>query len=675
MAEDNQPTGGSSGGGFNYPGSSGDPFKDLFGGGNPTMGGNPTQAPNTSNGMSSGTSGGSSASGDGGGMSSNSSTADSGGADAASQSNSAPSSSSSSAQSSTSGISSASDTSSSADNGAGMGGGGSWSNDGMSITGGGAPDGRQSYTDTASGGIGSSSGPIDGIGGIDGSQRAPVSLSSSIGSGVDEFGQLRDALGIGGQPFPGATGTNFGTAMRDPNAATPAASWAGLDAPPEDSIVDMGSPYNNPFRSPVGTLADNLPQGITTASAPKTQDRVPQSPDYADSMYGDAALSDITPTFDGQPVASNVPAAPDFNVLSGLSVPPATGSIMAQNNLGAPQKPGTEMAMNGPTPPGWKTQTAAEAYDPLAEIKAALGIGAPPSTDVAEIPQPVDPLQAIKTALAIPGANKNLAGGNVMVAGQEWRPLGKSRSLMTSVPQQDLPVDPRVGLPNAGFPAEPNIEPAADYPFSKYATDALPPGYVDHYFPGGLAGTVENVPPEGASKSNEIQVSQQPQTTSDGEVTVADLPDQTATPAPAPSDTPAPDLAQSPTQGKTGSVSPNQQPAGPSTTTGSILGGIVNALTRGTLGDKVEHDFNDYASMTPEEKQAWQDRRNAEQRIADRRDGGGARDEADQNAPHTDPKVDELNKMIAELQAELNRRKIAAKRGGRQYGIIKSTYA
>ena len=700
MADDNSPTGSS---GYNYPGSAGDPFKDLFGG-NPTMGANPTQGPVTSN---SAPSSNSSPSSDGGGAGADSSTSstDNGGTEANSSTQSSPSSSASSSTAANSGISSPA--SASPDTSSGMEGGGSYADD-MSITGGGAPDGRTSYSDPASGGL-SDQGPIGGISGIDGSQQAPVSLSSqatSVPSGVDDFAALRSALGIG-MPAPNMTGTNaeynpftggIGNALKDPLSSVPAATWGGLGPAAPDSIVDMGSPYNNPARSIVGSISDSLAQPKIDDRVPATEDFVNPSANYATlqrrslppagttgtAITADTlaqprdleadALNDIVPSFGGPPVASNIPATPDFNVLSGLQPSAITGSVVAQNNLGAPQKPGSDMAMNGQTPDNWPTQTAAEAYDPLDEIKQALGIGAAPPDTFAEIPRPQDPLQAIKEALAVPGANKNLAGGNVMIAGQEWRPLTKN--LMTTVPQQDIPVDPRVGLPNAGFPAQTNIQPASARPFSIAADDSIPPEYIDRHFPDGLAipGLVERVPDE-QRKSNEVQVTTAAPPMDSGVTDVPELP-QPGDPYETASteNAPVPGTSENPIQ--TNQIEAPSQNDPPPTTTGSILGGIVDVFTRGRFGDRARNDYNDYADMSPEQKQAWADRRAAEREMADRRDGGGARGEAEQNSkgPSQD-QLDELNLQIAELQAELARRRAASQRSAQQYGLIMRNYA
>lgn len=697
MADDNSPTGSS---GYN---AASDPFKDLFGG-NPTMGANPTQGPVTSN---SAPSSNSSPSSDGGGAGADSSTSstDNGGTEANSSTQSSPSSSASSSTAANSGISSPA--SASPDTSSGMEGGGSYADD-MSITGGGAPDGRTSYSDPASGGL-SDQGPIGGISGIDGSQQAPVSLSSqatSVPSGVDDFAALRSALGIG-MPAPNMTGTNaeynpftggIGNALKDPLSSVPAATWGGLGPAAPDSIVDMGSPYNNPARSIVGSISDSLAQPKIDDRVPATEDFVNPSANYATlqrrslppagttgtAITADTlaqprdleadALNDIVPSFGGPPVASNIPATPDFNVLSGLQPSAITGSVVAQNNLGAPQKPGSDMAMNGQTPDNWPTQTAAEAYDPLDEIKQALGIGAAPPDTFAEIPRPQDPLQAIKEALAVPGANKNLAGGNVMIAGQEWRPLTKN--LMTTVPQQDIPVDPRVGLPNAGFPAQTNIQPASARPFSIAADDSIPPEYIDRHFPDGLAipGLVERVPDE-QRKSNEVQVTTAAPPMDSGVTDVPELP-QPGDPYETASteNAPVPGTSENPIQ--TNQIEAPSQNDPPPTTTGSILGGIVDVFTRGRFGDRARNDYNDYADMSPEQKQAWADRRAAEREMADRRDGGGARGEAEQNSkgPSQD-QLDELNLQIAELQAELARRRAASQRSAAQYGLIMRNYA
>ena len=703
MADDNSPTGSS---GYN---AASDPFKDLFGG-NPTMGANPTQGPVTSNSAPSSGSSGTSASSDGGGVgsSSASSGADSTDTGASVSSSQSSSTTSSSSPPSNSGISSsagagASDTA----DPMGRDGGGSYADD-MSITGGGAPDGRTSYSDPASGGL-SDQGPIGGLSGIDGSHQAPVSLSSqatSVPSGVDDFAALRSALGIG-MPAPNMTGTNaeynpftggIGNALKDPLSSVPAATWGGLGPAAPDSIVDMGSPYNNPARSIVGSISDSLVEPKIDDRVPATEDFVNPSANYATlqrrslppagttgtAITADTlaqprdleaeALNDIVPSFGGPPVASNIPAAPDFNVLSGLQPSAVTSSVVAQNNLGAPQKPGSDMAMNGQTPDNWPTQTAAEAYDPLDEIKQALGIGAAPPDTFAEIPRPQDPLQAIKEALAVPGANKNLAGGNVMIAGQEWRPLTKN--LMTTVPQQDIPVDPRVGLPNAGFPAQANIQPASARPFSIAADDSIPPEYIDRHFPDGLAipGLVERVPDE-QRKSNEVQVTTAAPPMDPGVTDVPELP-QPGDPYETASteNAPVPGTSENPIQ--TNQIEAPSQNDPPPTTTGSILGGIVDALTRGRMGDRARNDYNDYADMSPEQKQAWQDRRDAEQRVADRRDGGGARGEAEQNRKTTtDEQIDELNLQIAELQAELARRRAASQRSAAQYRLIMRNYA
>lgn len=583
MADDNSPTGSS---GYN---AASDPFKDLFGG-NPTMGANPTQGPVTSNSAPSSGSSGTSASSDGGGVGSSSASSGTDSTDTGASTSSSQSSSTTSSSSppSNSGISSsaAAGASDTADP-MGRDGGGSYADD-MSITGGGAPDGRTSYSDPASGGL-SDQGPIGGISGIDGSQQAPVSLSSqatSVPSGVDDFSALRSALGIGGQPFPGATGTNFGTAMSDPTAATPAASWAGLDAPPADSIVNMGSPYNNPFRSPVGTLSDNLPPSIT---APKTQDRVPQAPSF--------------PATTAQPEAQN-------------SAPPMQG----------------------------------------------------PSND---IPQPEDPLAALRNAFGVKTATQVYPSrGNY----QGYPAAAQSILRATQTGPQSSEMTQNVA-PDPNF----SVIPASAPPFRQGQNPDLPPGYEERYFPNGIEipGTVENVPPEATPqrKTNNIQVTTAAPPMDPGVTDVSELP-QPGDPYETASteNAPVPGTSENPIQ--TNQIEAPSQNDPPPTTKGSVLKTVVDLLTRGTQGDKAERDYNDYADMSPEQKQAWQERRDAEQRVADSRDGGGARGEAEQNRrTTTDEQIDELNLQIAELQAELARRRAASQRSAAQYGLIMRNYA
>lgn len=728
MADDNSPTGG-----FSYPGSAGDPFKDLFGG-NPTMGANPTQGPVTSNSApSSGSSGtDSSASSDGGGVGSDAgSTSSSDAADSGTSTSSQSSSTSSSSSSSpaNSGISSPASSSSETPDPMGREGGGSWGGD-MSITGGAAPDGRTSYSDPASGGLSSDTGPIGGVDGITGaSDRTPVSLSNSASSVEDPLSSLKSALGIS-QPVPGATGTNFGTASSDPLASINAASWAGLGPAQPDDMVDMGSIYNNPFRSPVGTLADNLPQGIT---APKTQDRVPQIGTYGDSLYDDAALNDITPTFDGPPVASNIPAAPEYDPLQDIQPPiaqPFNNTTVAQNRFGSGTQsawgggpPTTDVAQNDIGMPGSEFQLGG--FDPLSSLKAAMGIastdlpedprvglppgGFPPASQgvaslptdprvglppggfppaqpataslpmdprvasvppgafpASEIPRPADPLTALRQAFGIEtAAGRYPSRGNyqgypaaaesILRATQ----TGPQSSEMTQnvapdpgyepppddtqMAQAELPMDPRVGLPNTGFPAGAMIQPASAPPFRTAAAPDLPPGYAEQYFPNGIPGTEEVVPEE------------------QGPPMPPDM--QTA-------DSGVPGTSENPIQ--TNQIEAPSQNDPPPTKMGGFLGGLADLLTRGRSGDTVTKDYNDWADMSPEQRQAWADRREAERNPAD---GGDARNDAQAIENPDTAKIAELEKQLADLKLALKKRADAAKRSQRQLGLVKRQYA
>jgi hypothetical protein len=509
-------------------------------------------------------------------------------------------------------------------------------------------------------------------------------------------------------PFSGAVGP----ALTDPLASVPAATWGGLGPAQPDDMINMGSPYQNPDRVPVQSLSDGL-------LAPKISDRVPPTEGFVNASARraptgteDDFLNEIVPGFGGPPVASNIPGAPEYDPLQDMQPSDVDQSIVAQNDLGNFNQ--TQVAKNGPTPAGWDTMTAAQAYDPLDEIKQALGIGAAPPDSFAEIPRPQDPLQAIKTALDIPGANVNLPGGNSRFQGKEWRPL--TGSLSVPVPQQDLPVDPRVGLPNTGLPAQQAIaQPASappsgkdperlvsipqqdgttiTAPVSKDLLSQLPDdlaatlgkflgGYAnDETYQEGEqsagnysqydtpAGNTAAYPSQGTVDPNSTEYVSAPETVPpQGEVQTADINQ------PMPEGDYPPNIDQSPTQGKAGNVAFSQKPKAPSTTTGNILETIVDLITRGTKGEDAKNDYNDYASMTPEEKQAWADRRAAEQQMADRQDGGNARNDAQQVENPDKAKIDELEAEIAALNAIIQARK-AAKRSGKQRDLIMRNYS
>lgn len=728
MADDNSPTGG-----FSYPGSAGDPFKDLFNG-NPTLGANPTQGPVTSNSApSSGNSGTeSSASSDGGGVGSDASSSSADAADSGASTSSQSPSSSASSPSSTANSGISSPASGSDTSGMGSEGGGSWGGD-MSITGGAAPDGRTSYSDPASGGLSSDTGPIGGLDGITGaSDRTPVSLSNAGTSVADPLGSLKSALGIS-QPAPGATGTNFGTANSDPLASINAASWANEDVPAPDSIVDMGSIYNNPFRSPVGTLGEGLVSSKYDDRIAPTEGFVNASARRAPTGTEEDFLNEIVPGFDGPPVASNIPAAPEYDPLQDIQPPiaqPFNNTLVAQTGFpsgtqtawgGGP--PTTDVAQNDIGRPGSEMQLGG--FDPLSSIKAAMGIastdlpedprvglppgGFPPASQgvaslppdprvglppggfppaqpataslpmdprvasvppgafpASEIPRPADPLTALREAFGIEtAAGRYPSRGNyqgypaaaesILRATQ----TGPQSSEMTQnvapdpgyepppddtqMAQAELPMDPRVGLPNTGFPAGATIQPASAPPFRTAAAPDLPPGYAEQYFPNGIPGTEEVVPEEqGPPMPPDIQTA----------------------------DSGVPGTSENPIQ--TNQIEAPSQNDPPPTKMGGFLGGLADLLTRGRSGDTVTKDYNDWADMSPEQRQAWADRREAER---NRADGGNARNDAQATENPDKAKIDELEAEIAALRELIEGRKKAAKRSKQQYGLIMRNYS
>jgi hypothetical protein len=666
MADDNSPTGG-----FSFPGSAGDPFKDFFGG-NPTLGANPTQGPVTSNSAPSSGSSGTDSSSDGGGVGSDASSSSADAADSGASTSSQSPSSSASSPSSTANSGISSPASGSDTSGMGREGGGSWGDD-MSITGGAAPDGRTSYSDPASGGLSSDTGPIGGLDGITGaSDRMPVSLSSAGTSVADPLGSLKSALGIS-QPAPGATGTNFGTANSDPLASINAASWANEDVPAPDSIVDMGSIYNNPFRSPVGTLADNLPQGIT---APKTQDRVPQIGTYGDSLYDDAALNDITPTFDGQPVASNIPAAPEFDPLQGISPPisqPFNNTTVAQTGFpsgtqsawgGGP--PTTDVAQNDIGMPGSEMQLGG--FDPLSSIKAAMGIastdlpedprvglppgGFPPASQgvanlpedprvasvppgafpASEIPRPADPLTALREAFGIETAAGRYPSrgdyqgmpyaGQAMVSADQTAP-GESEMAMNIPGERPSSAD--------AFPAARNLPDFRNYS----ATDYSPPAAATQAATLGSIDAIYNSPQYGGEEQVAVNWDQPPAqpAPSDEEriLSVENVPEETP-----PSDT---------TDGQVPDMGTDPEVVGP---------GVIRR------------------SITPAQEQ--DPLTQLAQAFTGNPEGGGPRNDVQQAENPDKAKIDELEAEIAALNAIIQARK-AAKRSGKQHDLIMRNYS